>query len=112
MPAYLHVHGANPHIGRLRDARIGWDTDMSAGSAVGVEVLAGEGSALIPAVLLALLLAVTAHDLVRLRRLHRATAYGVGAIVVGVITQRLNGRLPVHLRMLHGRASPRLETTG
>lgn len=138
-------------VGRLREAGIDWDTDMSVFSNVGVEgvpmiqfaaqvvwgnfisivvfaalvaaaillrrqpethkrlmvlasiaivgpalarisrwpVLGGEDGAFIPVVLLALLVAVIAHDLVRHRRVHVATAYGVGAIVAGVVAQQL-----------------------
>ena len=51
--------------------------------------LGGEDGAFIPTVLLALLLAVIVHDLFRLRRLHTASIYGVGAILVGTVAQQL-----------------------
>lgn len=52
-------------------------------------VFGGEDSGFIPVVLLALLLAVIAHDLFRERRVHKATIYGVGAIVAGAIVLQL-----------------------
>jgi hypothetical protein len=138
-------------VGRLREAGIDWDTDMSVVSGLGVEgvpmirfaaqvvwgnfisiavfaglvasalalrrspethkrlmllasiaivgpalarisrwpMLGGEDGAFIPGVLLALLIAVVAHDLVRERRLYKATVYGVGAIVAGAVAQQL-----------------------
>jgi len=132
-------------VGRLREAGFGWDTDMSALPALGVEgvpmlqfaaqvvwgnfisiavfaglvaaavvlrrssethkrlmliasiaivapalarisrwpFIGGEDSGFIPAVVLALLLGVIAHDLFRVRRVHKATIWGVGSILVG-----------------------------
>ena len=52
-------------------------------------VFGGEDGPLIPVVLLALLLAVIAHDLIRTRRPHKATLYGVGVIVAGTVAQQL-----------------------
>ena len=52
-------------------------------------IFGGEDSPFIRVVLLALLLAVIAHDLVRERRVHRATIYGVGTIVVATIVLQL-----------------------
>jgi len=52
-------------------------------------VFGGEDSGFIPIVLLALLLAVIAHDVVRERRVHKATICGVGAIVAGAIVLQL-----------------------
>jgi hypothetical protein len=49
----------------------------------------GEDSPFIPGVLVALLIAVIVHDLVIMRRVHKATAYGVGVIVAGAIAQQL-----------------------
>ena len=53
------------------------------------QIFGGEDSPFIRVVLLALLLAVIAHDLVRERRVHRATIYGVGTIVVATIVLQL-----------------------
>ncbi|HET7924048.1 MAG TPA: hypothetical protein VFL30_04075, partial [Rhodanobacteraceae bacterium] len=52
-------------------------------------IFGGEDSPFIPVVLLALLLAVIAHDLVRERRVHKATICGVGVIVAAAIAQQL-----------------------
>lgn len=49
----------------------------------------GEDGAFIPSVLIALLLAVIAHDLVGDRRLHKATLYGCAVIVLGAVAQQL-----------------------
>jgi hypothetical protein len=48
-------------------------------------IIGGEDSGFIPAMLLALLLSVVVHDLVTMRRLHRATWIGVAAIVLGTV---------------------------
>jgi hypothetical protein len=53
------------------------------------QIFGGEDSGFIPIVLLALVLAVVAHDIVRERRVHKATIGGVGAIVVGAILLQL-----------------------
>jgi hypothetical protein len=50
--------------------------------------LGGEAGPFMPIVLLALLLAVIAHDVFTRRRLHPATACGVGLIVAGVVMQQ------------------------
>lgn len=51
-------------------------------------VLGGEDSAFIPSVLIALLVAVIAHDVITTRRVHRATIYGCAALIVGTIVQQ------------------------
>jgi hypothetical protein len=102
-------------VGRLRSAGIDWDTDMGALSFLGVEgvpmiqfaaqvVWGNFISIVVFAGLVAtalvlrrqpeahkrlMLLALIAHDLVRLQRLHKATVFGVGAIVVGTVAQQL-----------------------
>ena len=55
-------------------------------------IFGGEDSPFIRVVLLALLLAVIAHDLVRERRVHKATIYGVGTIVAATIVLQLIAR--------------------
>lgn len=51
-------------------------------------IIGGEDTPFIPGMLLALVLSVVVHDLVTMRRLHRATWIGVGAIVIGAIAQQ------------------------
>jgi hypothetical protein len=52
-------------------------------------VFGGEDGPFIPAVLVGLLLAVIAHDLVTARRLHKATWIGCGIIVLATIAQQI-----------------------
>lgn len=52
-------------------------------------IFGGEDSPFIRVVLLALLLGVIANDLVRERRVHKATMCGVGVIVAGTIVLQL-----------------------
>ena len=52
-------------------------------------VFGGEDSPFIPSVLLTLLVAVIVHDVVTTRRVHKATLYGAGALVIGTIAQQL-----------------------
>ncbi len=49
----------------------------------------GESGPFIPVVLISLVIAVVVHDLVTLRKLHRATVIGVGVIVAGALAQQL-----------------------
>ena len=63
-------------------------------------IFGGEDSPFIRVVLLALLLAVIAHDLVRERRVHRATIYGVGTIVAATIVLQLVTRSEVGLSVV------------
>ena len=49
----------------------------------------GEDGPFVPGVLLALLVAVIVHDLVAMRRVHKGTIYGGGAIVIATIVQQL-----------------------
>ena len=51
-------------------------------------VLGGEDGGFIPVVLLALLVAVIAHDIVTLRRVHKATIYGTATLLMGTIAQQ------------------------
>jgi hypothetical protein len=52
-------------------------------------VFGGEDGPFVPGVLLALLVAVIVHDLVAMRRVHKGTIYGGGAIVIATIVQQL-----------------------
>jgi hypothetical protein len=52
-------------------------------------IFGGESSPFIPVVLISLVAAVVVHDLVTIRKLHRATLIGVGVIVAGAIAQQL-----------------------
>lgn len=52
-------------------------------------VLGGEDGAFTPIALLALLLALVVHDLIAMRRLHRATWVGCGVILLGAVAQQL-----------------------
>jgi hypothetical protein len=52
-------------------------------------VLGGEDGPFIPLILVGLLLAVIAHDLVVERRVHRATWIGCGVIVLAAIVQQI-----------------------
>jgi hypothetical protein len=52
-------------------------------------VFGGEDGPFIPAMLVALLLAVIAYDLVTGRRLHKATWIGCGVIVLVTIAQQI-----------------------
>jgi hypothetical protein len=52
-------------------------------------VFGGEDGPFIPSVLLALLVAVIVHDLVTTRRVHKATLFGCGVLVLGTIAQQL-----------------------
>jgi hypothetical protein len=52
-------------------------------------IFGGESSPFIPVVLVSLVIAVVVHDLVTIRKLHRATLIGVGVIVAGAIAQQL-----------------------
>ena len=52
-------------------------------------VLGGEDGVFIPLVLVALVLAVIAHDLVAEPRVHTATVMGCTAIVLGAIAQQV-----------------------
>jgi hypothetical protein len=63
-------------------------------------IFGGEDSPFIRVVLLALLLAVIAHDLVRERRVHRATIYGVGTIVAATIVLQLVTRSELGLSVV------------
>jgi hypothetical protein len=51
-------------------------------------VFGGEDGPFIPAVLLALLVAVIVHDVVTTRRVHKATIYAIAAFVIGFIAQQ------------------------
>jgi len=51
-------------------------------------VIGGEDSGFIPAMLLLLVLSVAVHDLLTLRRLHRATWIGIAVIIVGTVAQQ------------------------
>lgn len=52
-------------------------------------IFGGESGPFIPTVLISLVIAVVVHDLVTMRKLHRATLIGVGVIVAGAIAQQL-----------------------
>jgi hypothetical protein len=51
-------------------------------------VFGGEDGPFIPAVLLALLVAVMVHDVITTRRVHKATIYGTAAFIIGLIVQQ------------------------
>jgi isoprenylcysteine carboxyl methyltransferase (ICMT) family protein YpbQ len=63
-------------------------------------IFGGEDSPFIRVVLLALLLAVIAHDLVRERRVHKATIYGVGTIVAATSVLQLIARSELGLSVV------------
>ena len=51
-------------------------------------IFGGEDSAFIPVMMVSLVVAVVVHDLVTMRKLHRATLIGVGVIVIGTVAQQ------------------------
>ena len=52
-------------------------------------IFGGEQGPFVPVVLLLLLLAVVAHDLITTRRVHRATLIGIGFAIVVLVAQRV-----------------------
>jgi hypothetical protein len=51
-------------------------------------VLGGEDSPFIPSILIALLVAMIVHDVITTRRVHKATIYGCGMLVIATIVQQ------------------------